>query len=130
MHRALCLAFGLALGLAPAILPAQTFRSANRLTVQATGGPDFRVLFRGGALERDYWCAAANYVISGLGLPSRTRLFRATPTPRKQGQGVGFTLDPARATAKNGLSVFGSADGTISAGHARSTFCVIEPEFW
>ena len=76
-----------------------------------------------------HWCAAAEYVAYGLGRPGTTRLFRATPVPRKIGQGVGFTLDPAEATRANGLSVFGSKDGTISVAHAVTSFCRRYPRF-
>jgi hypothetical protein len=124
------LAGALCLAALPAALSAQNFRASNTLLVQGTpDGSEIRVLFEGGALDNAYWCAAADFVIDGLRLPTRTRLFRASPQPRKQGQGITFTLDPSRATANPGLTVFGSPDGTVSAGHARRTFCRHDPFF-
>ncbi len=126
---ALTLIVPLALGLTAFPLSADTYRASNSLMVQSANGTDITVPYTPRALDNAYWCAAADYIVIAQGRSAKTRLFRATPQPRKQGQGIGFTTDPARAVADSGLSVFGGPDGTVSAGHARSAFCHQDPFF-
>ena len=104
--------------------PVDAFTLGNRMQVTALGGPDFAVAFTPRAEETDYWCAAGSYVTRQLGLDSRTRLYRASPEPRKRGQGISFTLDRARGTGSTGITTFGGQqDGGMSAGSA-ARYCL------
>jgi hypothetical protein len=103
--------------------PAGAFVATYPFTVESTGPQEFTVAFATTRYEIGYWCAAGEFVTQGLGLPSKTRIYRASPVPRGVGEGVVFTLDPAAGQRDNGLSTFsGDNDGSISAGHAL-TFC-------
>jgi hypothetical protein len=103
--------------------PAAAFDLTHRMRVTPLGGADFRVEFEPLAGDTDYWCAAASHVKIRLGMNSRTRIFRATPEPRKRGQGIGFTLDKSRSTGSTGITIHGGLqDGGISAGSAYQ-FC-------
>jgi hypothetical protein len=104
--------------------PAAAFRATNGFTVDSTGPQEFVVNFRSTRNETAYWCAAGEFVTRELGLPSKTRIYRASPKPRGAGQGITFTLDPAAAAPGAGLStVSAGGDGSVSAGHARGSFC-------
>jgi len=104
---------------------AVAFTAQNGMVVSRIDATDFSVAFTSVSRETDYLCAAGDFVIGALGLPSKTRLFRASPPPRRQGQGIRFTTDPARKV-KMGLFTSFSAepgDGGISAGVATASFC-------
>lgn len=104
--------------------PAQAFTYDRRLTVTPENATDFTVNNRIGARLTDYWCAAGRYVLTDLGLPRKTRVYRLSPEPQKRGEGIRFTLDRARSTGKTGLTIFGGEqDGGISAGGASSSYC-------
>jgi hypothetical protein len=106
--------------------PAAAFRATNGFTVDSTGAQDFVVNYRVTRNETAYWCAAGQFVTRELGLPAKTRIYRASPPPRGAGQGIAFTLDPAAAASESGLSTFGrGSDGSVSAGHARGSYCSI-----
>ena len=112
--------------LATLATPAAAFDAVNGFSVSSTGPQDFAVDYKGILNETAYWCAAGDFVIRDLGLSRKTRIYRASPPPRRAGQGIVFTLDPAAAAAESGLSTFGKdADGSVSAGHARGSFCSI-----
>ena len=98
-------------------LPAAGFTAQNGMRVTQTGPTEIAVAHRVRADDTDYWCAAGDFVQSALGLPGNTRIWRATPKPRRAGQGIGFTLDPARKAEGAGLSQFGAGprDGSLSA---------------
>jgi hypothetical protein len=109
--------------------PAAAFVAKNGFSVTSTGPQEFVVEFRSARNETAYWCAAGDFVTRAMGLPSKTRIYRASPKPRGAGQGITFTLDPAAATPGGGLSNFGGAgDGSVSAGHARGSFCTFFEE--
>lgn len=104
--------------------PADASRVGQRLRVtpDAASG-DFTVKYDSQAGEVDYWCAAGRYATRTLRLPESTRVFRASPPPRKRGKGITFTLDAARSSGQSGVSTFGGPqDGSLSAGHAAD-FC-------
>ncbi|OYW51945.1 MAG: hypothetical protein B7Z31_13190 [Rhodobacterales bacterium 12-65-15] len=59
-----------------------------------------------------------------LGLPGDTRIYRMSPPPRKAGEGIAFTLDPAKSAGDTGISTFGGAqDGSLSASGAKASQC-------
>ncbi len=125
----------LALAAALASLPisAVAFTAQNGMHVQQTGPGDMAVGYWSLASETDYWCAAGDYAARVLGVPSATRLYRATPKPRGRAQGIVFTLEPARRAEGAGLSSFGSGprDGSISVGMAVGSYCRIpKPLDW
>lgn len=105
--------------------PSHAFTAQNGMTVTQTDATDFVVRYASVPRETDYLCAAGDFVISALGLPSKTRLFRASPAPRAQGTGIRFTTDPARMVNMGLFTSFGAvpSDGGISAGAATGTYC-------
>lgn len=82
-----------------AMFPAQAFLAQNHLRVEATGTTDFTVPYGGKSGPRDFWCAAGDYAQRVLHLPAATEIYRTSAPPRKSGEGMSFSLDPARATA-------------------------------
>jgi hypothetical protein len=124
-----------ALAVAMALLPfsAQGFTAQNGMQVQLIGQTDIAVDFRSWAADTDYWCAAGDFAARVLRVSNATRLYRASPKPRGQGQGIIFTLEPARKADGAGLSSFGAAgsDGSSSVGHAVGAYCrVLKPFDW
>lgn len=109
--------------------PASAFWAKNGMEVSAVDARTFRVEFMSVESERQYLCAAGDYVIRALGMSARTRIFRTSPPPRKQGQGITFTLDESKKTDLGMLSSFGKnkGDGGISAGSARDNYCTRIP---
>ncbi len=133
MHvsRRRSLALASALVLIP--LSAHAFTAQNGMQVQQTGPSEIAVGYRSEAHETDYWCAAGDYAARVLRVANATRLYRASPKPRGQGQGIVFTLDPARKAEGAGLSSFGSGprDGGTSVGMAVGSYCrVLKPFDW
>lgn len=116
---------GLALVVALAS-PAQAFTAQNGMHVTPVDAQSFVVAFPSPDAETQYLCAAGDYVIRGLGLPDKTRIYRESPPPRRQGQGITFTLDAAKKTRMALFTSFGGdGDGGISAGVARASYCTI-----
>lgn len=112
-----------------AATPADAFFADLRLRVEQGPGNDFTVQYKSQAELTDYWCAAGLFVTQTLNLPDRTRVYRLSPPPRKQGQGIAFTLDAARSAGETGISTFGGPqDGSMSAGGAVSQFCYVLDE--
>jgi len=117
----------LILALTALAAPVQAFTAQNGMRVEATGPQGFTVRFPSPGAETQYLCAAGDFVMRGLGLPGGTRIYRASPAPRKQGQGIAFTLDEAQKV-KMGLFTSLSAakdDGGISAAAARGSYCTV-----
>jgi hypothetical protein len=111
--------------------PAAAFRASNGFDVTPTGPKEFVVEYEVTRNENRYWCAAGDFVIRGLGLSNKTRIYRASPPPRRRGEGITFTLDPAAAAKGGGVSSFSNdgRDGSVSAGHARGSLCSYFEEF-
>lgn len=99
-------ALGLAIALAS---PASAFTAINGLPVQKTGPNSFAVPLINLSADQAFWCAAGDYVKRGLGLPGRTPIFRLSPPPRKQGQGIEFSLSPEGAAEKTGVTIFSNS---------------------
>jgi hypothetical protein len=108
-------------------LPAEAFTAQNGMYVRPLDAQTFIVEFPSPEAETQYLCAAGDYVIRALGLTARTRIYRASPPPRKRGQGITFTLDASRKTQMGLFTRFGTDkdDEGISAGEARATYCTI-----
>ena len=113
-------------------LPAQAFTAQNGMTAVQTGPSEITVLHEIRRGDTDYWCAAGDFAQRALGLPGNTRLWRASPKPRRAGDGIVFTLDPARAAPGAGLSQFGSGprDGSIPVSMAVGSFCRVIVPYW
>jgi hypothetical protein len=113
-------------------MPAAAFTAQNGMTVTQIGPTEIAVAHEARRDDTDYWCAAGDFARRVLGQPSQTRIWRATPKPRKAGQGIVFTLDPAQKAEGAGLSEFGSGpqDGSLSAGMAVGSFCRVRMPFW
>lgn len=104
----------------------------NGLQVEPAGESGFLVDFGNTRHKTDYLCAAADYVSRGLGMGPTTRIYRQSPAPRKSGQGITFTLDPAQKVPMKLYTVLvsDSTDGGISVAAARSDFCNSSRSFW
>lgn len=119
--------FSAAATLALLAVPAAAFTARNGMEVEPLGAGSFRVAFPSPDAETQYLCAAGDYVIRALGMPASTRIFRESPPPRRQGEGIAFTLDPAHKVKMGLFSSFGTGktDGGIAAGVARDRYCII-----
>ena len=117
----------LILVLAALAAPSHAFTAQNGMHVEATGPQAFTVRFPSPDAETQYLCAAGDFVMRGLGLPGVTRIYRASPPPRKQGQGITFTLDEAQKVKMALFTSLGAKDndGGISAAVARGSYCTI-----
>ncbi len=113
--------------LVPLLLPAQAaaFTAQNGMTAVQTGPAEITVIHEVRRGDTDYWCAAGDFAQHALGLPGNTRIWRASPKPRGAGDGIVFTLDPAKAAPGAGLSQFGSGprNGSIPVSMAVGSFC-------
>lgn len=106
-------------------LPAAAFTAQNGMTAVRTGPAEITVIHEVRRGDTDYWCAAGDFAQRVLDLPGKTRLWRASPKPRRAGQGIVFTLDPAQQAEGAGLSQFGGGprDGSIPVAMAVGNYC-------
>ena len=123
----------------PLLLPpataaeARTMIAQNGMQARQEGPTEILVLPRAWSRATDFWCAAGDYAVRAMGLSNRTRIWRATPTSTPTGNGVLFTLDPAKKAEGAGLSEFGSGprDGSMSLGMAVGNYChPVMPIWW
>ena len=94
--------------------PAQAYIAPNGMVVQATGSNSFQVLYRGSSANRDFWCAAGQYVIRRLNRPSNTRIYRTGSSRRGGGEAIQFSLTTEGATS-TGLVRIGSSNSVTVA---------------
>lgn len=106
-------------------LPAAAFTAKNGMTAAQVGPTEIAVPFASGRADTSYWCAAGDFAERAMGLPGKTRMWRATPQPRKAGLGIVFTLDPAKQAEGAGISDFGAGpdDGSVSVSMAIASYC-------
>ncbi|MFC2968210.1 hypothetical protein [Acidimangrovimonas pyrenivorans] len=97
------------------------FVARNGLSVTPTGPETFHVAFGGLIGTSDFWCAAGEYVTRRLGRPIQTMVYRASPPPRRAGEGISFTLNAADAQKTGLISLKGETRG-YAAGIAEE-FC-------
>lgn len=120
--------------LVPLMLPvsAAAFTAQNGMRAAQVGPAEIAVAHEVRRDDTEYWCAAGDFARRVLGQPGATRIWRATPKPRRAGEGIVFTLDPAKKAEGAGLSQFGSGprDGSISVGMAVGSFCRIDFPYW
>ncbi|WBU54219.1 hypothetical protein [Paracoccus sp. SCSIO 75233] len=124
--RLLCLAFLLF------PLQAAAFTAQNGMTAVQISPTEIAVDYHSRRDETDYWCAAGDFAQRVMDAPGKTRIWRASPKPRKAGGGIVFTLDPARKAEGAGLSSFGSGprDGSISVAMAVGNHCRVIRPIW
>ncbi|MBB1491455.1 MULTISPECIES: hypothetical protein [unclassified Paracoccus (in: a-proteobacteria)] len=120
--------------LVPLMLPmsAAAFTAQNGMRATQVGPAEIAVAHEVRRDDTDYWCAAGDFARRVLGQPGKARIWRATPKPRLAGEGIVFTLDPAKKAEGAGLSQFGSGprDGSISVGMSVGSFCRIDLPYW
>lgn len=101
--------------------PAHAFTSSNRMRVEPTGPVTFSVSARGGNYgAADFWCAAGEFADRRLNATGSTRIFRLSEPPRRGGQPIVFSLDPAGRASSTGLGTLGRDDGSLSVSSARN----------
>lgn len=107
---------------------ALAFIAKNGMQATQISPTEIAVEYEARQADTDYWCAAGDYVKRVLKQPGATRLWRATPKPRKAGQGIVFTLDPAKKAEGAGVSQFGKGprDGSLSVSLAATNFCKMQ----
>ncbi len=120
------LAIGVALGAAGA-LPAAAFVAANGLLVEQRSDGSIFVPLRGRSADKSFWCAVGDFVSNGLQMPGGTRIYRLSAPPRKQGDGILFSLSPEGASEKTGITVYGS--GPKNSISAAMAFAFCPPRF-
>lgn len=99
--------------------PAHAYLAQNDLRVEGRGN-SFEVVAAPGMGASPAWCAAGDYAVVILGLPSSTPLWRISAPPRKAGEGILFGLSPEGAATDTGLVQFGETDASLTAGAARA----------
>lgn len=110
---------------------AAAFTARNGMTATQVGPTEIAVAVDLRRSETDYWCAAGDYAERVLNQPGKTRIWRASPKPRRAGEGITFTLDAAHKAEGAGLSHFGSGprDGSVSVAMATG-YCRNIILFW
>ena len=102
------------------------------MVAQQVSPTEIAVPFDSGRLDTSYWCAAGDLAEQVMGLPGKTRLWRATPEPRRKGQGIVFTVDPDKRAENAGVFEFGSGpqDGSVSVSMAIASYCRLRFPLW
>ena len=113
---------------APDPLGRETFVTRETQTVLYLGQADpFEVRFKAGNGPSDYWCAAGRYAAFASVSPT-TRIYRLSPSPRPQGEGVTFSFTrPAGGGQATGLVTVGGSD-SLSASAARQQCDVLRSQ--
>ena len=112
-----------------AILAATTARTGRpRKTIRTTGSAGSLTDAKRGEQPIEHALvvhAAGDFAERAMGLPGKTRMWRATPQPRRAGLGIVFTLDPAKQAEGAGISDFGAGpdDGSVSVSMAIASYC-------
>jgi hypothetical protein len=83
--------------------PASAYLARNNLVVVPEGNGTFNIPYRGKSGANEFWCAAGEYVQHGISLPGNTRIWRLSEPPRRQGEGIRFSLTPVGAASETGL---------------------------
>lgn len=130
MRAALCIW----LMLAPATesFAGEAFLAQNGMFASRAGPTEIAVAPAPLRHETDYWCAAGDFARRALGLPGKTRLWRASPRPQRFGEAMLFTLDPQNKAEGTGFSQFGKGprDGSVMVAMAAGNFCQPRLPFW
>ena len=100
--------------------PAAAFVAENGLSVQARGADGFEVRWKGPAGASDFWCAAGDFAVRDLNLPTSTTIYRYDAPRRARGEAIRFGLDE-RLAQRTGLLRLQGGRG-LTAAYARR-FC-------
>lgn len=113
-------------------LPATAFMAQNGMIAAQVGPTEIAVEYRARRHDTEYWCAAGDFAQRAMGVANTTRMWRASPKPRRAGVGIVFTLDPANKAEGAGLSSFGAGphDGSLSVGASVGNYCHVYRPFW
>jgi hypothetical protein len=95
----------LAAAVLAAASPASAYIAINGLVVQDDGQGNMFVAYQGLSGDPAFWCAVGDYVLNFRDMPSGTRIYRTSEPPRRQGQGISFSLSPENAASRTGLAV-------------------------
>ncbi len=115
--RMTCLALVLGALMAP---PAAAFTAWNGNAVRESAPGQFEVRWRGGLSGApEFWCAAGDFVVRGLGLSHATRIWRISPEPRRSGAPVRFSLS-SEGAVDTGLVILWGDDSSLSASGAKA----------
>lgn len=103
-----------------------TTRNGMRIMADSSDPARFDVLQRAGRGGPDYWCAAGQFVISGLNLPGGTRIFlvQALGRGRLDRNSVGYSVNPDISVSGSGTNRVTMSTRNVgqnwSAEHART----------
>jgi hypothetical protein len=105
----------------------QTFVTRESAVVLHNGvNEPFEVRFKAGYGAPDFWCAAGRFA-ENQRLPSGTRIYRLTPTPRPQASPVVFTFTPPAGGAQpTGLNRISSNPDSLSSFEARDQCRIVQ----
>ena len=103
-----------------AATPASAFIADNDHRVLPQGDGTVLVPWQGSSAATDFWCAAADYARRELGAQGGDTIWRLTPVPRPQGEGIAFSFTaPATPMERSFLA---GETGQMSVSLAHS-FC-------
>ena len=102
--------------------PAAAWRASNGLPVRDMGAGQIEVVARPGMSAAMAFCAAGEYARRMQGVSAETRLWRASPSPRRSGESMVFTSTPTANPGKTGVFMLTDDDGSMTVGFA-SVLC-------
>ncbi len=100
--------------------PAAAWMASNSLPVRDLGVGQIEVVARPGMSAAMAFCAAGEYARRVLGLSAETRLWRASPIPRRSGESMIFSTTPTAAPGKTGLVMLTDDDGSLTVSFASA----------
>ena len=118
------------LGAGALAAPAQAWVASNGFVVQRIDEMHFQVNSRGRLGPSNAWCAAGDYVIRNMGLPTPTMIWRASPPPQHGGDPILFTLLPSDQHYETGLAQIGNKSGGVTASLAQQLCWVSGSRGW
>ena len=104
--------------------PASAFLASTGQRVEPRSGTDFHVSWGGRSGAPAFWCSAGEYVWRELNLATSTAIYRASPPPRRSGEGIVFSLRPEASSGATGLLRLPQGGG-LTAGAALA-YCELE----
>lgn len=101
-------------------------RNGMRIFIDSSNPARFDVLQKAGRAGPDYWCAAGEFVIVGMGMPPVTRIFlvQALGRGRLDRNSIGYSVNPeisVRGSRTNRVTMsMNNVGQNWSAEHART----------
>ncbi len=102
---------------------AELFLASNGMLVDAESPRRIVVPMRGRAAALDFWCAAGDYVAAKLNPPPRAVLYRNSEPPRRSGEPIVFSMDPADSASSTGILLLGGPGGGGMSVTMAQSFC-------